>query len=700
MFYLNRGGAPEGPYEEGRIANMIRSGELSQAGVCPVGQNQWWALQQVPAFAQALAERAAAAAPVAPPAAYGAPPAAHGAHLHGHGALHAAASPPKKGARGLLLLALGALVFVFAVGSALGAYLMFFAAGGAPALAASMPRDSEVFIEVGSLPGLIADFKTVEYLDTSLRDDKKVLDDTADSLSKAFDISLGDAQALLVSARSVGFAARRLTTSAEGAFAVGFASAAPVDAWLASKRFIASGALGQTGRRYQMTKKVLSSSVGQDLRLKGLADAELGTGKEALLWLPQQRLLAFGSEAFVTDLAKVVEEKAASVETNPSYQAALKDFDPRARVTAFVDPLVLSNIDEPKLKALVDGYFKPAGPLTSSLTVSAAGFVTSLTGRVIGSKLPRSSSLSAPVELGLPSRLQNETFAYVAFQTDSKLSGAEVQKLLVEQLEAVEPRSRREVEQGVQQLEQLLGVSVAKLVDGLGGEAVLSVAAPAELAFDGAALAAGAEAALRLNVTWIQQLDDDAEFQRLAAQLKQKLLPSLREARFTEDGPGFSLTPLRAALPVSLRVKFFDKHLFITAGEDSLCDRAEGAFSKADRTLKDDGAHQAALGALPAEQHLRFWLDTGRVSDALFKNPLLRARATENGMQLEKFRLTGPARVTTAFSVRSEVQNEVWTYRIDALNAQALAPLALGAAAFGGLGGSSGLGARPTLPPL
>ena len=47
MFYLNRGGAPEGPFDEARIVQMIRSGELTQGGVCPVGQNQWWPLHPV-----------------------------------------------------------------------------------------------------------------------------------------------------------------------------------------------------------------------------------------------------------------------------------------------------------------------------------------------------------------------------------------------------------------------------------------------------------------------------------------------------------------------------------------------------------------------------------------------------------------------------------------------------------------------------
>lgn len=766
MFYLNRGGAPEGPYEEARIVQMIQSGELTQGGVCPVGQNQWWPLQQVPAFAQAFTQRAAAPAGYAqqpqagyapPPAGYGAPPQhnpygappaqpgygaaptapgptnpgygpgpgptnpgygpgpgptnpgygpapgptnpGYGPPAHanpmmaGHGARRTIPGE-KKGGRGLIIAAIAGVLVLFLGGSAVGAYLMFFAGGGAAKMAATMPRDSEMLIEISSLPKLLVDLKDVEYLDTSLRDDKKVLDDTADSISKAFDISTDDARSFLVASRSIGVAARKMSTRAEAGFAIGFSSADPVETLLKSPRFIASGALGQTGKRYQLTKKVLQSSVGQDLLLKGLADAELGTGKEVLVWFPKHKLLSFGTEAFVADLAKVIEENAAAVETNPSYQAAAKDFDSNARLTAFLDPTVFSSIDDAKAKELIDSYFKPAGPITGTLSVKPAGFVTSLTGRIIGSKLPKASTYTAPAKLELPNRLPVETFAYVSVQTETKMTGADLQKLLLDQVGAAEPRSRREVEQGLAQMEQLLGVSMVKLVDGLGGEAVLAVAAPLDATLDAATLSQGPQAAAKLNVTWVQQLKDDSEYKRLAAQLKQKILPTIREANMTEDGPGFALTPRGAPFPVSLRVKFFDKHLFITAGGNTLCDRAEGAFSKADRTLKDDAAHQAALAALPDKQHFRIWFDTGRIADTLFKNPLLSARAAENGMQLDKFRLVGPQRVTSALSVRSEVENEVWMYRIDALNLQALAPLGLGASALGGLRGGGGL------PPL
>ncbi|HXK20577.1 MAG TPA: hypothetical protein VNG33_22355, partial [Polyangiaceae bacterium] len=305
MFYLNRGGAPEGPFEEARIVQMIQSGELTQGGVCPVGQNQWWQLSQVPAFAQALAQRAAAPAGYAGPGGYGPPPQQYGQppqqqygqppQQPGYGAVpqqagYGAAPQPggygpgptapgyapgptapgygpgptapgygppaqampmggarktipeekKKGGRAVLLIALGAVLLVFLASSAIGAYLLFFSSASAAEMSATMPRDSEMLIEVASLPKLLFDFKDVEYLDSSLRDDKKVFDDTADSIAKAFDISLDDARAFLVAGRSVGIAARKLSTQPEGGMAIGFASGEPVEALLKSTRFVAS----------------------------------------------------------------------------------------------------------------------------------------------------------------------------------------------------------------------------------------------------------------------------------------------------------------------------------------------------------------------------------------------------------------------------------------------------------------------------
>ena len=144
-------------------------------------------------------------------------------------------------------------------------------------------------------------------------------------MAKAFDISVADARAFLVASRSAAVAARKLSSLPEAAFAIGFVSAEPVETLLKSPRFVASGAIGQTGKRYQLTKKQLQSSVGQDVLLKSLADAELGVGKEVLAWFPDKKLLMSVARRS-SDLARS-SKPGGGRGHEPSYQAAVKDFD-------------------------------------------------------------------------------------------------------------------------------------------------------------------------------------------------------------------------------------------------------------------------------------------------------------------------------------------------------------------------------------
>ena len=332
---------------------------------------------------------------------------------------------------------------------------------------------------------------------------------------------------------------------------------------------------------------------------------------------------------------------------------------------------------------MVASYFTPAGPVTASMQVKPAGFLTSLTGHVSGSKLPRSSSYEPPQALNLGQRLSQETFAYIAVSTRTQLSGADTEKMLLDQIGSVDTPSRKEAERNLRQLEQTLGVTASKLLDGAGGQSVLGIATNAGTSLD--ALAIGPQALAQFNLTLVLELKDDSEYKKLAAELEQKLLPGLHEVALAEHGAGFTLTPRALPLPVGLRVEFLDKYLFLTAGANTLCDHAEAAFLKGERSLKDDPAHASALAALPATQHVLLWLDSGRIGAALLKNPLLKAELDRSGMSFDKLRLTGPERVVSALSVRSEVQDQVWTYHLDALNAQALAPLGGAGVLLGGL---------------
>jgi hypothetical protein len=695
MFYLSRGAAPEGPFEEARLVYMIQSGELTQGGVCPVGQNQWLELHAVPAFAQALAARSAQAAPqYGAPAApqYGAPAPAYAPQYNHSGAPNSPQVAPKKSHRGVLIAALVGILLLVLVAASIGAYTMFFSSGGASSIAKSVPQNSELFVEVPSVHKLVSDLHDVQYMDSSLRDDKQVFDSASDSITKAFDISQADALALLVSSETFGIAGRKLSTTPEVVLALGMKNSSSVETLLKGPRFVAGGSVGQTGKRYSLTAKPLPPGGAQDPALKVLSEAEIGAGgKAGIVWFPKARLLALGDVTLIADMAAVIESGAASIAQNLAFQAAGKDFDSGARLRAFLDPGVFSAVLDPKAREMVESYFTPAGPLTGSMQVKPAGFVTSLTGHITGSKLPRSSAYAAPQALNLGQRLPQETFAYMAASTRSQLSGADTEKMLLDQIGSVDTASRTRAEQHLRQLEQMLGVSASKLLDGIGGQSVLGIATPVGTSVD--MLGIGTQALAQFNLTWVLELKDDSEYKKLAAELKQKILPGVREVSLTDNGTGFTLTPRSLPLAVSLRVKFLDKYLFVTAGANTLCDRSESAFSKGERTLKDDAAHKSALAALPDTQHFLLWVDTGRLGDTLLKNPLIKAQLAQSGMSLDKIRMTGPERVVSAVSVRSEVQDQVWTYHLDALNMQAFAPL-------GGAGALLGSNAIAHLPGL
>jgi hypothetical protein len=417
--------------------------------------------------------------------------------------------------------------------------------------------------------------------------------------------------------------------------------------------------------------------------LKTLSDAQIdATPNQALAWFPKAKVLAIGTEAMVTDVAAVIDSNAPSVAQSLPFQAASKDFDSKSRFRAFLDPGVLSSLPDAKAKQLVADYFTPSGPLTGSLQVKPAGFVTSVITHVIGTKLPPSSSYEAPQALDLGQRLPEETLGYIALSTRTKLRGADAQKLLLDQIGAIEPKARTEAEQSLHQLESELGITVSRLLDGAGGQSVLGIAAGADTTVDTVGI--GMQALAHFNLTWVLELKDASEYQKLVTELKSKVLPTQREVSVIGEGTGFSLTPRALPLAVSVRVKFIDKYLFITAGANALDDRAEAAFTQGVRTLKDDPAHKSALAALPETQHFLLWLDTGRLGNTLLQNAAVKAQFAQANLSLDKIKLTGPDRITTALSLRAEVADEIWTYRLDALNFQALAPLGLGGAALGG----------------
>src|SRR5262249_15966889 len=153
------------------------------------------------------------------------------------------------------------------------------------------------------------------------------------AMVRAFDISKTDAESLMLSAESGGMALRKLSTTTEGAMVFGFQRSAPVDTLLGTKRFTSSGTVGSGGKKYLLAPKPVTTTPGQsDLAFEALAALEVKGAPDVLVWFPDQKLLVFGSDALVTDIAKVLAGGAPPLTENPQFAAATKDFPGDARL--------------------------------------------------------------------------------------------------------------------------------------------------------------------------------------------------------------------------------------------------------------------------------------------------------------------------------------------------------------------------------
>jgi hypothetical protein len=778
MFYLNRTGAPEGPFPEPQIIALIQRGEVVQANICPVGQAQWQPIASHPAFAQALAQKSgtpAAANPAASPQGYAAQPSPQGqqpspqgygqqpspqgygqqpspqgygqqpspqgygqqpspqgygappaqgygaapaqpgqapgyAPPHAHAPAQAVPAPApaasaaqagtkKKGKAGLVIGVVVGLLVLVGGGGALAYHKLF--GGRGPEIAAALPRDTELFLEIPNIRRLALDVHGLDFVDKKAADETKMLDDAIQVVSEAFDLSKEDARTLLFDMESLGVGARRLDRRPEAAFVFGFGSDKAVEALLATKRFTQAGTFGETGKKYTLNERKLEAP-SKDPTRQALAAMALTGSSEVLVWFPKKQIIVAGTETLVTDMAKVLEQGAASLEKNEAFEKARADFQDDARVTGFFDPssALASASADPSSKEIIDGYFKSAGPVTAAVRMKSAGAVFDVTARFSGSKLPK-SGVSPPVQLDVVKRFPAETFAYIAFVSKGSTTGADYEKQLLDSIRSADPDTAKQTELGMRQMEQALGVTFAKLIDSLGSQGAVGVAAPETFFLDPTK---GPQQAHELAAFAVMQLGDETPLKTALAKVRQQFGAALdQEATVKETPDGYVVTPKADILPISLHLKFVGKQLVIALGGNTLVDKGLKSLATGQGSLEGNAAHRAALAALPEKAHALMWVDSGRIADTLLKSPFIKEAVTSSGVDIAKIQLAGDKRLTTAMAVDVETANDVWTYRVHALNAPALG--ALGAAgalvgtvtAFGSeppsFGSPSGLGA-------
>jgi hypothetical protein len=646
-FYVNRGGGrvPEGPFEEEQIILLILAGKVRSGHVSSVGSQRFFPLAGHPPFARALADAGVAPDPTAT-----APRASLGT---------------KNTSRGLLL---GAVLSIFGLALAavaIGTYVMF-SVGGMP-IRAAVPMDTELLVEVRSVPTLLADLRRVRAVDAARFLNAHSLDDAALALTGSFRLPTPLAKKLISSASSLGVAGRKLAGAAEGGVLLSFSDAAPVNVLFSTSRFKYTGLVAKSGRRYMLSAGAPAPSTNVDQTRRSLDALSLGAGDTGIFWFETSKILFIGSASFAESVARAVSLDMPSLEQAPGFKAAQQALGNKPNVSGYFDAAKLATVSDPKIKAFIDGDLGRLEPVSASLELVPAGALTRfLVQAKVDAGSPESTVHAA--RLSVIDRLPAETFAYAAAVTKADLSGAELEKRLLGQIAAADPAAAERASAVLAGAEQRLHLQLSETLGAIGDQGALAVLAPADYSL---ALGEPQQMLSTLAVVYAQALKDEAPARAACKALQTELGASPGAFSLKADADGYFLTSSDGTLGAQLRVS--NGYLFAAAGSPTLVDRAWRAFSRGENTLVTEPAQRAARAALPSTAQLAVWIDAGRIGDAIQKNPILAMGF--RGVDLSAVHWTGPDRVTAALTISSERKAGLDTYRIEALNLPVFAGL-------------------------
>ncbi len=644
-YFVNRGGGrvPEGPFEEQQIERLILAGKLKAGYVCEEGLQRFTPLEDHPPFRQALAQAGITPAP------------------EGLAARARPAAGQQKGTNRAMLFGAVLAFFGLAIGAvAIGTYVMF-NTGGMPAHAA-MPSDTELLFEIASVRGTVANLSMVRGLDT-----KKLalLDNTTTALSASFGVPKARVSALMLAASSLGVGARKLASAPEGGVVLSFSSATPVNAFLSSKRFTYYGLVSTNGRKYKVSAAATEVSAS-DATTKELSELKLDDPRTLLVWFETSKVLFVGSAGFASDVSRALSLDAPSLDLNANFKNAQHDWQGKPDGIMYFDPTHVA--DAAPSQAMFGAALKNAAPASASFRLVPAGLLTHLVARFNAKDTPpdAASLTAAPgVALTITDRLPSETFAYVAAATGTGLSGADLRRSMLAQIQKGDPAVAGRVTAELAHAEAELHVSFDQLLGSIGDQGALALLAPPDYSIE---LANPYQAAARFAVVYVQTLKDEAPGRALFAQLKTQFEQRHGPALIHEDADGYSATPTDNALGVSLQLRFSKGYLYLAVGNSALVERSMRAFASAEGTLGTEPAHRAARAALPSSAQVIAWVDLGRIVNTVQQNPLFSPRLHDLGLNHDALRWTGPDRLTTALALSGELHSGVYAYRVDVLN--------------------------------
>jgi len=706
---LNRTGQPEGPFEDGQLLQMIQSGQVTSGQISQPGTEQWMPIANHPPFAQALHAGAAAAAPPAaggyppvgaPPAAAGYPPvgappaAAPGGPMPGPGGPAA----PKKGGMGIGMIigiVVGAIVVI---GGIVGLVMML--GGGGGKLASKVPKDIEMYMEVPSIPGALSDFAGMDVVNAKEIDSKKQIKDVRKGLEDAFGIKKADAEDIMASVESIASASRGMMDKEQSAVLVQFSGTDGMEKLLKSDRFTDEGEFAN-GTRYS-----LKSVEMKDINMEDMAKwsmprksfSFMSVSKESKrqrwVWYPDEGLLVMGNTSLVEDIGDVVTEGADSLADTEKWGEA--KFESGAAAIGFVDSKILKDIKGDEEEKIVKGYFREIAPFSGSVELTGAGMLISMRGEMKGNKIGEDDELPSAATLDLYEKLPKETVAYLAVSMKRDEDGKALKKRMLKKLKSIDEKIGEAVGEGLNEMRDEIGISLEDIVDSVGDQMIMAVAAKTKFAFD--------------EKKKPQEYIDDAGFAYIVSVGKfadaKKVVKVMREKLF-EDGPmkeayevskkgkGFDAKPKEEGQGMpTVQVRLTEEYLLVTGG--GLAKRFVEALEKDKKTLADDAAHKTALGTVSGSPRMVMWVDIGRigkvgldwVNDQESMKEEMKEQEKELGISTKALKVKGDDRVTSLVAINIDSSSDTWTYHVQSLNAPALGILAGASMFMKSMGGS------------
>ena len=141
------------------------------------------------------------------------------------------------------------------------------------------------------------------------------------------------------------------------------------------------------------------------------------------MWVDSKKLLLFGDKDVVEDTTRVISGDKDPLSQSETFKKA--KFESGSAMIAYIDPEIVDDKDAQK------NYLDGVGPFVASMRFAPAGMVTTLSGQLKGKKMPDDKTIEDAAKLTLSEKLPDDTVAYMAFSTKSKLTGKEAQEQVI-----------------------------------------------------------------------------------------------------------------------------------------------------------------------------------------------------------------------------------------------------------------------------